>query len=84
MNTAYTFQLVLKTMAGTLPSNVIHMKTHTLEDTSGISVCFRTILDSDVGEGKCIQDVLHSLSGQPKSAPLDVFFYLMEILQEHS
>jgi chitin biosynthesis protein CHS5 len=51
-NTAYTFQLVLKTTAGTLPSNVIHVKTHTLEDTSGISVCFGTILDSDVGEGQ--------------------------------
>jgi Fibronectin type III domain len=53
-NTAYTFQLILKTTAGTLPSNVVHVKTHTLEDTSGISVCFGTILDSDVGEGKSV------------------------------
>jgi len=30
---------------------VIEARTHTIEDTSGISVCFGTILDSDVGGG---------------------------------
>lgn len=51
-NTPYTFQLVLRTTAGTFPSNIVQVQTHTLEDTSGISVCFGTILDSDVGGGR--------------------------------
>jgi chitin biosynthesis protein CHS5 len=49
--TKYTFQLILRTTAGTYPSNVIEVRTHTIEDTSGISVCFGTILDSDVSGG---------------------------------
>ncbi|PVF96533.1 hypothetical protein CPB86DRAFT_502542 [Serendipita vermifera] len=51
MASPYTFQLILRTTAGTFPSNIIEVKTHTIEDTSGISVCFGTILDSDVGNG---------------------------------
>ncbi|KAG8811538.1 Chitin synthase, class 5 [Serendipita sp. 399] len=51
MASLYTFQLILRTTAGTYPSNVIEVWTHKLEDTSGISVCFGTILDSDVGDG---------------------------------
>lgn len=52
MASPYTFQLILRTSAGTYPSNVVEVKTHTIEDTSGISVCFGTILDSDVGDGE--------------------------------
>ncbi|KAL7410996.1 hypothetical protein BDY24DRAFT_343492 [Mrakia frigida] len=45
MDTDYTFQLVMKTTAGTYPSNVIRVRTHTINDTSGISVCFGTVQD---------------------------------------
>jgi len=41
----YTFQLVLRTTAGTYPSNVVRVRTHTMTDTSGISVCFGNVQD---------------------------------------
>ena len=46
LDTEYTFQLVLRTTAGTFPSNVLHVRTHTITDTSGISVCFGNVQDS--------------------------------------
>ncbi|KAK7029794.1 chitin biosynthesis protein CHS5 [Favolaschia claudopus] len=45
-NTEYTFQLILRTTAGTYPSNLIRVRTHTMNDTSGISVCFGNVQDS--------------------------------------
>ncbi|KAF8337209.1 fibronectin type III/BRCA1 domain-containing protein [Amanita rubescens] len=45
LNTEYTFQLILRTTAGTYPSNLIRVKTHSMTDTSGISVCFGNIQD---------------------------------------
>ena len=45
LNTDYTFQLILRTTAGVFPSNVVRVRTHTMADTSGISVCFGTVLD---------------------------------------
>lgn len=44
--TEYTFQLILRTTAGTYPSDVIRVRTHTMTDTSGISVCFGNVQDS--------------------------------------
>jgi hypothetical protein len=41
----YTFQLFLRTSAGVFPSNTIPVRTHTMQNTSGISVCFGTIQD---------------------------------------
>ncbi|KZT60794.1 hypothetical protein CALCODRAFT_515169 [Calocera cornea HHB12733] len=46
LQTAYTFQLVLRTTAGTFPSNVIKVTTHSITDTSGISVCFGNVQDA--------------------------------------
>ncbi|KAF8165887.1 hypothetical protein B0H34DRAFT_254693 [Crassisporium funariophilum] len=46
INTEYSFQLVLRTTAGTFPSNVLRVRTHTMSDTSGISVCFGNVQDS--------------------------------------
>ncbi|VDB99544.1 unnamed protein product [Peniophora sp. CBMAI 1063] len=46
LDTEYTFRLVLRTTAGTFPSNVVRARTHTMADTSGISVCFGTVEDS--------------------------------------
>ncbi|KAJ3787750.1 fibronectin type III/BRCA1 domain-containing protein [Lentinula aff. detonsa] len=48
MQTEYSFQLILRTTAGTFPSNLIRVRTHSIEDTSGICVCF----------GNCQDDVL--------------------------
>ncbi|PPR01594.1 hypothetical protein CVT26_013330 [Gymnopilus dilepis] len=45
INTEYTFQLILRTTAGTFPSNILKVRTHTMQDTSGISVCFGTVQD---------------------------------------
>jgi len=45
INTEYSFQLVLRTTAGTFPSNLLHVRTHTMSDTSGISVCFGNVQD---------------------------------------
>ena len=45
LNTDYTFQLILRTSAGTYPSNMVRVRTHTMQDTSGISVCFGTVQD---------------------------------------
>ncbi|EIW55419.1 uncharacterized protein TRAVEDRAFT_153802 [Trametes versicolor FP-101664 SS1] len=45
LDTEYTFQLVLRTTAGVYPSNVLRIRTHTMSDTSGISVCFGTVED---------------------------------------
>jgi hypothetical protein len=46
INTEYSLQLILRTTAGTFPSNVIRTRTHTMSDTSGISVCFGNVQDS--------------------------------------
>ncbi|GAA5880824.1 hypothetical protein JCM1840_003294 [Sporobolomyces johnsonii] len=40
LDTDYTFHLVLKTSAGTYTSPVVKTRTHTIENTTGISVCF--------------------------------------------
>ncbi|KAK7037393.1 hypothetical protein VNI00_011143 [Paramarasmius palmivorus] len=45
INSEYTFQLILRTTAGTYPSNLIRVRTHTMTDTSGISVCFGNVED---------------------------------------
>ncbi|KAF8885806.1 hypothetical protein BD779DRAFT_1532492 [Infundibulicybe gibba] len=46
INTEYTFQLILRTTAGTFPSNLVRVRTHTMTDTSGISVCFGNVQDA--------------------------------------
>ncbi|KAJ3514564.1 hypothetical protein NLJ89_g2300 [Agrocybe chaxingu] len=45
INTEYSFQLILRTTAGTYPSNTLRVRTHTMSDTSGISVCFGNVQD---------------------------------------
>ncbi len=39
----YEFYITIKTTAGTLTSNKINIKTHTLENLNGINVCFGTL-----------------------------------------
>ena len=46
IDTDYNFQLILRTTAGTFPSNLLRVRTHTMTDTSGISVCFGNVQDS--------------------------------------
>ncbi|GAA5979252.1 hypothetical protein JCM10908_002856 [Rhodotorula pacifica] len=40
LDTDYAFHLVLKTTAGTYTSPVVKTRTHTIDNTTGISVCF--------------------------------------------
>ncbi|KAH8118867.1 hypothetical protein DFH11DRAFT_1540965 [Phellopilus nigrolimitatus] len=56
LNTDYTFQLVLRTSAGTFPSPIARVRTHTMADTSGISVCFGTCQDKVL-----LEDAKHAL-----------------------
>ena len=46
INTDYSFRLVMRTTAGIFQSNLIRVRTHTMTDTSGISVCFGNVQDS--------------------------------------
>ena len=50
LSTDYTFQLILRTTAGTYPSEVIKVKTHSINDTTGISVCIGAITDNELLE----------------------------------
>jgi len=45
LNTDYSFQLILRTTAGTFPSNILRVRTHTMTDTSGVCVCFGNVQD---------------------------------------
>lgn len=47
LDTEYTFHLVLKTTAGTFPSNQLKLRTHKMTNTSGIS-CVRSFLSASV------------------------------------
>lgn len=40
----------MRTTAGTFQSNVLNVRTHTMADTSGISVCFGNVQDAVVLE----------------------------------
>jgi len=46
INTDYSFRLVMRTTAGVFQSNLVRVRTHTMTDTSGISVCFGNVQDS--------------------------------------
>jgi hypothetical protein len=46
IDTDYSFRLVMRTTAGIFQSNLIRVRTHTMADTSGISVCFGNVQDS--------------------------------------
>lgn len=48
LDTEYSIQLVLRTTGGTLPSNLVRVKTHTTTNTSGIRVCFGTMNDPEL------------------------------------
>ncbi len=48
VNADYTFHLVMKTTAGTFSSPLIKTRTHTINDTSGISVCFGHVHDAEM------------------------------------
>lgn len=50
VNKPYSFHLVMRTTAGTFTSNVIKTKTHEMNDTSGISVCFGFMDGSHIDE----------------------------------
>lgn len=45
LTTEYSFQLILRTTAGTYPSNLVRVRTHAITETSGICVCFGNVQD---------------------------------------
>ncbi|TIB79216.1 hypothetical protein E3Q23_00376 [Wallemia mellicola] len=45
LNTEYSFQLIMRTTAGVYPSETIKVKTHTINDTTGIRVAIGAITD---------------------------------------
>ena len=45
MDTEYAIQLILHTSAGSFTSNELHVRTHTLDNMSGVFVCLGTIPD---------------------------------------
>ncbi|GAA5878593.1 hypothetical protein JCM3774_004075 [Rhodotorula dairenensis] len=50
LDTDYAFHLVLKTTAGTYASPVVKTRTHTIDNTTGISVCFGLVEPADLAE----------------------------------
>ncbi|KAI8461766.1 hypothetical protein BY996DRAFT_6408408 [Phakopsora pachyrhizi] len=50
LDTEYSFHLVMKTTGGIFNSKTIKVKTHSLDDTSGINVCFGVVLPQDTLE----------------------------------
>ncbi|KDN38639.1 hypothetical protein K437DRAFT_279478 [Tilletiaria anomala UBC 951] len=58
----YSFHLLLRTTAGTLSSLPVKTRTHTVQDTSGIAVCFGHIEDPELEEAA--KDVLKLMGCQ--------------------
>ncbi|CAG8656783.1 6384_t:CDS:2, partial [Ambispora leptoticha] len=52
MDTEYEFHITIKTTAGSFFSNKIRVRTHTLENLTGIVVCFGAFSESDDGVPK--------------------------------
>ena len=48
LDTDYNFHLVLKTTAGTFSSPTVRIRTHTISDTSGVSICFGQVEPSEM------------------------------------
>ncbi|PPQ80759.1 hypothetical protein CVT24_011300 [Panaeolus cyanescens] len=62
IDTEYRFQLILRTTAGTFPSNVLRVRTHTMQDTSGIRVCFGNVQDKMLLENA--KEALHVMGAK--------------------
>ena len=45
INTPYTFRFILRTTAGSFPSYIVTTRSHTIEGSRGVSVCFDTVDD---------------------------------------
>ena len=58
----YSFHLLLRTTAGTYSSPIVKTRTHTMQDTSGIAVCFGHIEDPELEEAA--KDVLKRMGCQ--------------------
>ncbi|WAQ85202.1 hypothetical protein PtA15_5A776 [Puccinia triticina] len=50
LDSEYSFHLVMKTTGGSFNSQQIKVKTHSLNDTSGINVCFGVIVPEELKE----------------------------------
>ncbi|KAH9462969.1 hypothetical protein MJO28_008901 [Puccinia striiformis f. sp. tritici] len=62
LDSEYTFNLVMKTTGGSFNSQHIKVKTHSLNDTSGINVCFGVILPEEIKEQS--KEAIQQLDGR--------------------
>ncbi|EGG06138.1 uncharacterized protein MELLADRAFT_26215, partial [Melampsora larici-populina 98AG31] len=62
LDTEYAFHLVMRTTGGTYNSKQIKVRTHSLNDTTGINVCFGVVLPDELLEES--KDALEDLGGR--------------------
>lgn len=62
VNTDYVIQLLLHTSAGLFASQTVSVKTHTIDDVSGIRVCIGNIPDKELAAAT--QKVIEDLGAQ--------------------
>ena len=64
IDTAYTFELVLATTAGTYHSEELHIKTHKMTDLTGITLCVGTIEDTDIDRAD-LEETIKNIGAKP-------------------
>ncbi|KAG0151614.1 hypothetical protein CROQUDRAFT_651027 [Cronartium quercuum f. sp. fusiforme G11] len=62
LDTEYAFHLVMKTTGGKFSSKPIKIRTHSLNDTSGINVCFGIVVPDELLEES--KDALEEMGGR--------------------
>nr|AEN84768.1 RGD-binding protein [Puccinia graminis f. sp. tritici] len=62
LDSEYTFHLVMKTTGGSFNSQQIKVKTHSLNDTSGINVCFGVIVPEELKDQS--KEAIQQLDGR--------------------
>lgn len=64
IDTAYSFDLVLATSAGTFRSGELNVKTHKMTDLTGITLCVGTIEDTDIDLAD-LEETIKSIGAKP-------------------
>ncbi|KAF5099117.1 hypothetical protein D0Z00_001781 [Geotrichum galactomycetum] len=64
IDTAYTFELVLATTAGTYHSEELRVKTHKMTDLTGITLCVGTIEDTDIDRAD-LEETIRNIGAKP-------------------
>lgn len=64
IDTAYTFELVLTTTAGTYRSEQLNIKTHKMTDLTGITLCVGIIEDTDIDRAD-LEETIKNIGAKP-------------------